>query len=201
MILVRLIRSLFFVAGLAAVVWLTGLILFVEHVRTMDATTSTAISEPADAIVVLTGGSERVRTGVDLLKAGHGKKLFISGVHLGLSLEQVLGNQVVPVDLRNCCIILGHTAESTQGNVEETQSWLALENYHSMRLVTANYHMPRSLLLFHNLLPDVKIIPYPVVPETVVLDDWWRHGGTESLLITEYDKYLFARIGLWVGAL
>jgi uncharacterized SAM-binding protein YcdF (DUF218 family) len=146
--------------------------------------------EPTDAIIVLTGGSERVTTGLQLLESNLGKKLFISGVHKGLTLDGILGVQPVPPDLRACCIILGHQAGSTIGNAEETQIWMDIEGYHSLRLVTANYHIPRSLLLFHAAMPDIKIIPYPVTPDSVKLYEWWLHPGTIQLLATEYGKYL-----------
>lgn len=196
----RLARFVVMSAGICAALWLAGLVLFANHVRNLDAAAENQLA-PTDAIVVLTGGSERLRTGLDLLKAGHGKKLFISGVHPHLTLDHVLGNTPLAPDLRACCIVLGHAAESTEGNAIETQNWMAFENYHSLRLVTANYHMPRSLLLFHAVMPEMVIIPHPVAPESVHLDDWWLHVGTASLLATEYNKYLVARFSMMTGML
>ena len=150
---------------------------------------------------VASRGSERLRTGIDLLNEGKGKKLFISGVHPGLTLEHVVGNHPVNENLRSCCIVLGHDAESTQGNAEETQSWLVLENYHSLRLVTANYHMPRSLVEMRRRMPDVVLVPHPVFAERVILDQWWQWPGTATLLASEFQKYLFAlarfRVEAW----
>lgn len=191
-------RVLIVLAGIAVLVWLAGLMTFVTRVE--------ALAEPAigpdlaitDAVVVLTGGSDRVSTGLALLKAGKGKKLFISGVHVGLTLDNVLGSQPVAKDLRACCIMLGHAAESTLGNADETRIWLEMEDAHSLRLVTANYHMPRSLLIFRAAMPDMAIIPHPVAPESVKFDAWWTHPGTASLLVTEYNKYLWAVMRLWV---
>jgi uncharacterized SAM-binding protein YcdF (DUF218 family) len=174
--------------------WLAGFIVFIRAIEVLGEASITPEMLSTDAIVVLTGGSERVATGLELLNAGKGKKLFISGVHHGLSLDRVVGNQQVSKDLRDCCIILGHAAESTRGNAEETQTWMALEDYHSMRLVTANYHMPRSLLVFRAAMPDIAITPHPVAPDSVKLEDWWQHPGTISLLVTEYNKYLFAAL-------
>ena len=149
--------------------------------------------------MVLTGGSERVTTGLELVNARKGSKLFISGVHPGLALYRLLGNQSVSKSLRDCCITLGHEAESTMGNAEETLAWMNKENYHSLRLVTANYHMPRSLMIFRAALPEIKIVPHPITPDSVKLDDWWAHPGTASLLITEYNKYLLAVLRLWLS--
>lgn len=189
--------SLFFsILGAAlAGLGLYGFLGFVDDVVSLRE--PAAPLEAADAIVVLTGGSERVATGVELLKAGQGKKLFISGVHKNLTLEGIFRPLSIPQDLRACCIVLGHLAGSTSGNAEETRAWLKGENYVSMRLVTANYHMPRSLLLFRTAMPDVKIVPYPVTPDNVKLDEWALHPRTINLLVTEYGKYIIARAILW----
>ena len=68
-----------------------------------------------------------------------------------------------------------------------------------MRLVTAAYHMPRSLIEFRNTMPDVQIITHPVFPSQVKLDAWWRWPGTAGLIFVEYSKYLVARIRHLVG--
>ncbi len=200
MISVRFQRYAIVMIGLLAGLWLIGLRLFVTHIEALPEPPVGPALEATDAIVVLTGGSERFVTGLELLNSGKGKKLFISGVHPGLTLDHLLGGQPVTAALRKCCIILGHAAESTTGNAEETQTWMALENYRSLRLVTANYHMPRSLLVFHAALPDIAIIPHPVAPDSVKLKNWWRHPGTASLLVTEYDKYLLALLRVELGA-
>jgi uncharacterized SAM-binding protein YcdF (DUF218 family) len=201
MTLLRPIHALAVLFVFCAALWLLGLMLFVEHIKTLDAAAMDPDPAAADAIVVLTGGSERLSAGLELLGAGKAKKLFVSGVHPTLTLERVLGHHPVSEDLRACCIVLGHAAESTLGNAEETQSWLAIEGFHSLRLVTANYHMPRSLLLFRAVLPGAAIIPHPVAPDSVKLDGWWSREGTAILLITEYDKYLWTIFSLWAGLL
>lgn len=192
-------RGLIFLIGAAALVWVAGLVVFVMRVEAMGEPALNSELETTDAIVVLTGGSERVATGLALLKAEKARKLFISGVHSGLTLDHVLGSQSVTREMRECCIALGHAAESTMGNAEETLTWLDLENAHSLRLVTANYHMPRSLLIFHTAMPEIKIIPHPVAPESVRFDNWWSHPGTASLLVTEYTKYLGTLLRLWLN--
>ena len=59
-----------------------------------------------------------------------------------------------------------------------------------MRLVTAGYHMLRSLREFSRVMPGVEVVPYPVFPETVHLDNWWQWPGTTALLFDEYVKFL-----------
>ncbi|MER2519849.1 MAG: YdcF family protein, partial [Bdellovibrionales bacterium] len=188
----RFLRNLILMSGFLSAAWFAGLMVFVAHVKTMKEPDPVSV-ESADAVVVLTGGSERVDAGFQLLAAGKGKKLFISGVHPGLTLDHMqLGSFAPDKDLRACCVELGHEAGSTMGNAEETRVWMRREGYHSLRLVTANYHMLRSEIIFRAALPDIDIATYPVSPNTVRLDEWWARPGTASLLVTEYNKYLMA---------
>lgn len=178
--------------------WLTGLIFFVTVIDNFAEPNINNNLVTTDAIVVLTGGSDRIATGVELLVAGKGKKLLVSGVHQGTNLDKILSGHKISQELRDCCITLGHTADNTVGNAEETAAWMKTENFHSLRLVTSHYHMPRSLLLFHEILPDVEVMPHPVVPESVKLSEWWTRPKTASLLVTEYTKYIVAALRIWL---
>jgi len=145
-----------------------------------------------DAIVVLTGGSERLAAGFALLKAGQAEKLFISGVYRGVEMQELLRIfRQAPGDME-CCVVLGYDADDTEGNAVETARWMRTEGYTSLRLVTANYHMPRSLVEFGRVLPHVSILAHPVSPAHVRLDGWWRWPGTAELIIGEYNKFLLA---------
>jgi uncharacterized SAM-binding protein YcdF (DUF218 family) len=174
------------VAGPA--LWLAGLAWF-------SATIPVEVGDPdtaTDAIVVLTGGSQRLAAGLELLAAGKAKALFVSGVHQGVPLADLLRTvHPAPHDLP-CCIVLGHAADNTVGNAAETGAWMQREGYVSLRLVTASYHMRRSLFEFARAMPDVRLIPHPVFPERVRLQRWWASPGTVALIVGEYDKYLGA---------
>ncbi len=155
---------------------------------------------PTDAIVVLTGGSQRVQSGLQLLTAGKAKKLFVSGVYHGTDVTALLKTQRQSPDAVQCCIVLGHAADNTYGNASETAAWMRQEGYRSLRLVTASYHMRRALLEFGRAMPDVRIVPHPVFPEAVRQERWWAWPGTLDLIIGEYDKYLWALIRPWLGS-
>jgi uncharacterized SAM-binding protein YcdF (DUF218 family) len=88
--------------------------------------------------------------------------------------------------------VIGHQAQNTPGNAIETARWMRREGYHSLRLVTSWYHMPRSLLEFERAMPGVDIVPHPVFSEQVKDQDWWAWRGAAGLLIGEYGKYLAA---------
>ena len=172
---------------LLLLVWLAGLALFLRAIpaRIADPDSMT------DAIVVLTGGSLRVQSGLALLAAGKGKKLFVSGVYRGVDVSELLRASRQAPDAVACCIVLGHTADNTFGNAQETAAWMRSEKYRSLRLVTADYHMPRSLLEFSRLMPDVRIVANPVFPEASQ-ERWWAHAAGVNLILGEYSKYLLA---------
>lgn len=149
-----------------------------------------------DAIVVLTGGSGRFDQGLNLLASGVAEELFVSGVHEDVRVEELLNlSPAAPLpEVSTCCIVLGHQAQTTYGNAQETAAWIANKDYHSLRLVTASYHMPRSLLEFRRAMPTVEILPHPVFPDHVRQDDWWRWRNSALLLAAEYTKYLGAQL-------
>ncbi|MCP4328719.1 MAG: YdcF family protein [Alphaproteobacteria bacterium] len=149
---------------------------------------------PADAIVVLTGGSERLTEGLDLLHRGLSKKLLVSGVYRGVEVAELMRiMRGSPADF-DCCVVLGYDADNTRGNAIESAAWMEKEGFRTLRLVTASYHMPRSLFEFRRALPEATIIPHPVFPDRVKHDEWWRWPGTTMLYVREYNKYLLARL-------
>jgi uncharacterized SAM-binding protein YcdF (DUF218 family) len=196
----RLPRLALSTLGAAALLWLAGLVWFAD---TMPSEIADA-SSTTDAIVVLTGGSQRLEAGLELLAAGKAKKLFVSGVHHGVEIADLLrvahrAPDTLPPEELACCIVLGHAADSTIGNALETASWMRGEDYHSLRLVTAGYHMRRSLFEFARAMPEVRIVANPVFPEQVKLADWWAWPGTAALIVGEYDKYLATRLRAALG--
>jgi uncharacterized SAM-binding protein YcdF (DUF218 family) len=145
-----------------------------------------------DAIVVLTGGSLRVQSGIDLLREGKGRKLLVSGVNQQVDLDGLLGVSGHAPDWALCCVVLGHQADNTFGNAQETAQWMRRQGFHSLRLVTAWYHMPRSLLEFDRAMPEIDVVAHPVFPDQVKQEHWWAWRGTAALLVNEYVKYLGA---------
>ncbi len=146
------------------------------------------VAPKADAIVTLTGGDARLESAAALFEQGTGKRLLITGVNKTLTKDELM--RVANGGRRfQCCADLGYAAEDTYGNAEEAAEWTALHRYKSLIVVTAGYHMPRTLRLFHSLMPNVRLVAYPVEPEGVNMAAWWR-PGTLHLLHNEYLKYL-----------
>ncbi|HUJ47067.1 MAG TPA: YdcF family protein [Rhizomicrobium sp.] len=143
----------------------------------------------ADAIVVLTGGDDRLEAAAKLLEQKRAKRLLVTGVHQEITKPEI--KEIAHGGKRfDCCADLDFAAEDTRGNAAEAASWIKAHRFKSLILVTANYHMPRSLAEFSANMPGVKIIPYPVEPEGVDFAGWWHHPRTARMLHAEYVKYL-----------
>ena len=180
-------RSIVFLSLLMLAVWGAGLLSFVSDIPERGAESELQ----TDAIVVLTGGSGRLRAGLDLLLADRARRLFISGVYRGVDVTQLLALLKQQPDQVENRISIGNAVDTIE-NALETKIWMRGQGFSSLRLVTAAYHMPRSLLEFQDAMPDIRIEPHPVFPEHVKQEYWWAWPGTMALTVTEYNKYLVA---------
>ncbi len=174
--------------GLALVAYFAGLFWFAQTIPRGPASEA----ETTDGIVVLTGGPARLREGLRLLAEGKARKLLVSGVYRGVDVQELLRVARQTPESVECCVELGYAADSTRGNARETAAWLAREGFASVRLVTANYHMRRSLLEFARAMPEARVVAHPVFPEAFRIDAWWRFPGTYALVQAEYHKYVAA---------
>lgn len=156
----------------------------------------------ADGIVALTGGEARIPEAVKLLAKGKGQRLLISGVNPATTRKELAGLTPNSQHLFRCCIDVGRLARDTIGNADETGTWVRERRFKSLIVVTASYHMPRSIAELRRTLPDVELIPYPVQPRNVHVDAWWAYPGTLQLLLSEYVKFMpsYARcVGAQLG--
>lgn len=184
--------------------WAAGLIIYTSNIdQTINEIVqdSPEFTSKTDAIVVLTGGSERIKHALYLLEKGYAEKLFISGVHKEVKLYELLylhGYNVNEIKILRNKIELGYAASDTIENAEEIANWVKKNNIKSIRLVTSNYHIKRAMLEIHDKLPDTKIVPHGVVPINVRIDRWWDFPTTRHLLISEYNKYLLANVRVFL---
>jgi uncharacterized SAM-binding protein YcdF (DUF218 family) len=160
------------------------------------------LNRNADGIVVLTGGAARISDAMALLASGRGKRLLISGVNPATKATELERLAPEYQDMFACCVDLDRSAVNTIGNAVETRRWARDRGFHSLVVVTSSYHMPRAMVELAHQLPDVTLIPFPVVPGKRRSEPWWTDLAAARLMLSEYLKYLFvvARTRLDFGA-
>lgn len=159
----------------------------------------TSIAEPqrqTDGIVVLTGGALRLDEAVILLADGRARRLLISGVSIDSKPEDIRERlPAIGDELFRCCVDLGYQARNTIGNAGEAAAWARANGMKTLRIVTAAYHMPRTLIELRRVLPGVEFVPHPVFPERV-FDSGTLPPVTAPL---EFAKYILALLRLRVS--
>lgn len=153
-----------------------------------------AVDETTDAIVVLTGGNGRIQEGMALFASGRASHLFISGVYKDVTRREIMGLWKGDHALPPCCVTLGYEATTTTQNAQETRAWIIKNKYSSIRLVTGDYHMARSMMELRHALPGVDIFRHPVRQDDLRFLSlrYWE------LMFSEYHKSLYRRVQLLV---
>src|SRR6201989_2488359 len=96
-----------------------GFVGFLSQLRAVEVSPSSK----ADGIVVLTGGSSRVSDAMELLAAGYGKRLLISGVHPTSGASEISRSVPESQSFFNCCVDLDYSAINTRSNAAQTRRW------------------------------------------------------------------------------
>ncbi|SHJ02284.1 Uncharacterized SAM-binding protein YcdF, DUF218 family [Roseomonas rosea] len=124
---------------------------------------------PTAGIAVLTGGPDRVETGLTLLARRPEARLIISGVGPDSTLSDLVresgaqeaGMAPEPLSPR---VTLGREATSTRGNAREVAAWSRATGTREITVITAGFHMPRALMELRRDLPEAVLHPHPVAP-------------------------------------
>ncbi len=184
----RVVRCICAAPVVALVVLIGGFLWFALHIASEES----PLDRAADGIVALTGGASRITDAVELLASGRGRRLLITGVAPTTNTAELI--RLAPDYERwfSCCIDLDYTAVNTVGNAAETRRWARERGFRSLVVVTSGYHMPRAMLEIGHRLPDVTLIPFPVVSGQSRAEPWWSNTGTAKILVFEYLKLIVA---------
>lgn len=182
--MIRIIKIL----TLFVTLWISGLIWFTYQIPRKDFRIQ---DTKTDAVITFTGGVERLQESIQLILDNKASKLFISGVVSPKYVRNTLKTHNISDKT-----IFGTTAKSTYENAQDVSKWVQEHRLSSIRLVTANYHIPRAKMLIAALNPNLVIIQHPVFPKAFNLKKWRKSPLTVKLLFFEYNKYLALRLSL-----
>lgn len=141
----------------------------------------------SDAAVVLTGGSGRIEHGMAVLRAGKAKRLLVAGADPLVTKADIARRLGGSERLLTCCVDLGSESVDTRSNAEEAGRWLAKHHFHSLRLITSDWHMRRARYEFERGLGGHYVIETDAV----------RTVPRFLTLFGEYNKYVLRRLAVW----
>ncbi len=165
-------------AGFLALIYATGFLYFavtlpgpIGHAKT-------------DAVLVPTGGPGRIARGLEVLRDGDAKRIFVSGVDPEVKPPEFAREfGVRPREMR-CCVTLGFLAVDTRSNAGEAAQWLSSNDVRTVRLVTTDWHMRRAAAELRHSIPATVAVIEDAVPSDPALGQ----------LYLEYNKLLAALV-------
>lgn len=143
----------------------------------------------ADAVVVLTGGPNRIDRGLQILKSGKSRKMLISGVDRDVKPPELAAQYPSSTRYFDCCVDLGFASVDTRSNALETARWAARHKVKTLRLVTHDWHMRRARFELNRALPE----------NIVVTNDAVSTQPSLEILFKEYNKYWLRAIASIIG--
>ena len=175
--------------------FLIGLVEYKEKILS----TIKYISKKSSDIVILTGGTNRIKDGLKIVNkfeksSTFNSKILVSGTGKGFTKMSLAKNIDFDFNLIECCIELDSISTNTYSNAFETLKWAEKNNISEFILITSNYHMPRAFLEFKYRMPNLKIFTYPITPKKHNINNWLSSFQTFSLVLSEYCKFLVANL-------
>lgn len=174
-----------FLILMAAAGFIGGFALFLKNLPTPDGNIPPLLNNQIEALSVFTGSAGRIQTGLGYLQKGFKGPVLITGVHMSVVMDDLEGISILE-ETQKKRITLDYTAQTTRDNVYVTSQWAAQNKKQHIGVVTAYYHLPRSLLLFKQQGAGLAVYPIPVFPQET---NW-------QVLFKEYSKLVAAYLRL-----
>ena len=137
-----------------------------------------------DAVLVPTGGPGRIARGLEVLRDGDAKRMFVSGVDPEVKPNEFSEQFGVRAREMRCCVTLGFLAVDTRSNAGEAAQWMTSNDVRTVRLVTTDWHMRRAAAELRHSIPG----------HIAVLEDGVPSDPALGQLFLEYNKLLAALV-------
>jgi hypothetical protein len=60
--------------------------------------------------------------------------------------------------------------------------------------------MPRTMAELARQMPEIALVPFPVVTDKLRNEPWWASAPTARLILSEYAKYVVAQLRMRIGS-
>jgi len=148
--------------------------------------------KPADVIIVLSGGYDRVEHGVRLYQQDYADKILLTGGGSHKMKEQALD-----LGIKEDNILLEDKSGTTFENAKYSVEIVRAQGFQSAIIVTSPTHTRRSSIIFAEFFEGVDLTVCSVPYDLSIADQWWKDRSTTRDVVSEYLKllwhYLFER--------
>ena len=150
--------------------------------------------EPADAIVVLSGGrrDERVRQAAALYRDGYAPVVILSGGEemAGISIPELQRRQALALGIPASALLFEGESTSTAEQARALRPILEGRKARRALVVTSSYHTRRTRYVFRNVFREssVDIRVYPVQQDFYNPVRWWTRERDTEIVALEYIK-------------
>lgn len=170
------------ILSLIVLIWLLGFMWFAIFLPGPEGSART------DAVVVFTGGENRIDRGLETLRKGWARRLLVAGVDRQVTPAEFAAEYDISPATMHCCVTLDQESYDTRSNARITADWLVRNKFRSVRLITTDWHMRRAALELDMAKPaGLFVIRDPV-----------RSEPSFGILFLEYHKLLARRLSqLW----
>jgi uncharacterized SAM-binding protein YcdF (DUF218 family) len=154
----------------------------------------------SDAIIVLSGDrGERIEKAAELYHKGYGKYFVISGgiVYNDVTEAQLMKEHAIKLGVPEKSIILEDRADSTYENAHFTKKIMKKYPIHTAIVVTSNYHLKRTKMIFSREFKNTNIKLYYASAKDQYFNEnkWWANNKSIMITITEYIKMIGYALG------
>ncbi len=151
-----------------------------------------------NAIIVVSGDTDRMKHAIDLYKQGYAPKLILSGaaregdVSNALAMHIEASNSGIPDD----AVILEERATNTFENAIFTKDIVQSKGFKNIILVSSPYHQRRVYETFRSVFrgTDVTFQNSPSIYSSWKVDSWWKIDKNTHLTQEEIAKIFWAKI-------
>ncbi len=158
---------------------------------------------PAQAIVPLAGGGERVNHAARLYKQGKAAWFVATNTPLDLpGIDHSYSDLVRRAALRGGVpeerfLVIPTLVYSTYEEALAIRRLAEMRGWDSLLIVTSPYHTRRARTIFNGVFGDsgIGITVRPVDPDTYNGDKWWQDSNNARHTVLEYLKFVAHGIG------
>jgi uncharacterized SAM-binding protein YcdF (DUF218 family) len=152
--------------------------------------------EPADAIIVLGGGTgDRERTGARLYREGYAPEMLTTGESLHLPGLDDSFAELSARELERAGVPAGHihaltTSDSTCDDARLSRQVLEARRARAAIIVSDPFHMRRAMLLFEREYAGsgIRLMPIAASPSWFAVERWWTREKEGRVVLEEYIK-------------